>query len=168
MKSMRATQTQTLSPSFASDAEAQRLSDRVKAIQESIARRAYEFFEERDYRHGYDLEDWLRAESEILLPIGVKTYDFEDRFITRAQVPMLTAEDIRVSIEQRRIVISDKQPDIPDIADIGDATPSRRLLCTVVLPESIDWANAAMAFTDGILEVEVPKLSKSGFDSAVE
>jgi len=32
----------------------------------SIARRAYEFYCERGYRHGNALEDWLDAEREIL------------------------------------------------------------------------------------------------------
>jgi len=35
----------------------------------SIARRAYEFYCERGYRHGNALEDWLDAEREILSQI---------------------------------------------------------------------------------------------------
>ena len=31
-----------------------------------IAKRAYELYSERGYRHGYALEDWLEAEREIL------------------------------------------------------------------------------------------------------
>lgn len=31
-----------------------------------IAKRAYELYSERGYRHGYALEDWLDAEREIL------------------------------------------------------------------------------------------------------
>jgi hypothetical protein len=29
-----------------------------------IRERAYQFYEERGYEHGHDLEDWLRAEAE--------------------------------------------------------------------------------------------------------
>jgi Protein of unknown function (DUF2934) len=32
---------------------------------EQIRIRAYELFEERGGAHGYDVEDWLRAEAEI-------------------------------------------------------------------------------------------------------
>ena len=38
--------------------------------------RAYRFFEERGYEHGHDLEDWLRAEAEVLgkkLPAVLET-----------------------------------------------------------------------------------------------
>ncbi len=34
--------------------------------EEYIRLRAYHFFEERGYEHGHDVEDWLRAEAEIL------------------------------------------------------------------------------------------------------
>ncbi len=33
---------------------------------ELIARRAFELFVERGYKHGYHVEDWLRAERELM------------------------------------------------------------------------------------------------------
>lgn len=35
-------------------------------LQGTIATRAYALYEERGYRHGCDLQDWLDAEREIL------------------------------------------------------------------------------------------------------
>lgn len=35
------------------------------ADNEAIARRAYTYFMARGYTHGYDLEDWVRAETEL-------------------------------------------------------------------------------------------------------
>lgn len=35
-------------------------------LQGTIAARAYALYEERGYRQGYDLQDWLDAEREIL------------------------------------------------------------------------------------------------------
>ena len=32
---------------------------------EAIALRAYELFEARQYQHGHDLDDWLKAEDEL-------------------------------------------------------------------------------------------------------
>ncbi|HET7183685.1 MAG TPA: DUF2934 domain-containing protein [Terriglobales bacterium] len=34
-------------------------------IDEAIRRRAYELYEARGWRDGYEVEDWLRAEGEI-------------------------------------------------------------------------------------------------------
>ena|SRR6185295_3535182 len=155
MKSMPAPESQTFWPSlrFAYD---ENDSNRIKEIRDSIASRAYELYEARGYQHGHDLEDWLSAESETLLPIDLKTYDFEDTLIIRAEIPVLTADDIEVSVESHRIMISDKDPLHVDGSD--DSRPTRRLLHTLVLPDHVDWASAATAFKDGVLEIEVLKL----------
>ncbi len=36
-----------------------------------IARRAYALYEQRGYVHGYDVEDWLRAEKEVMMQVSV-------------------------------------------------------------------------------------------------
>ena len=38
----------------------------LELTEEIIRMRAYELFEQRGYQHGYDLEDWLRAEAEVM------------------------------------------------------------------------------------------------------
>lgn len=38
----------------------------LELTEEIIRARAYHFFEERGCQHGHDLEDWLRAEAEIM------------------------------------------------------------------------------------------------------
>lgn len=37
-----------------------------EAVQERIAKRAYELFEQRDRQHGYDQEDWFQAENDVV------------------------------------------------------------------------------------------------------
>ena len=37
------------------------------ALEEQIRRRAYELYEARNRQDGHGLEDWLRAENEVLL-----------------------------------------------------------------------------------------------------
>jgi hypothetical protein len=38
----------------------------AEALQEEIARRAYELYEARGYVDGFDVEDWLQAEQDIV------------------------------------------------------------------------------------------------------
>ena len=38
----------------------------LELTEDIIRVRAYRFFEKRGYEHGHDLEDWLRAEAEIV------------------------------------------------------------------------------------------------------
>jgi len=131
-------------------------SDRLAEIQQSIAARAYQLFEERGQLDGHDLEDWFRAESEILLPISVKTYEFEDSLIARVQVPLPTANDIEVQVGERRIVICDRGPLHADSDDVG---PFKRIFQSVALPEPVDWSSATVTFKEGILEVAARKVS---------
>ncbi len=35
-------------------------------LQEQIKHRAYEIYEERGRIHGFDIDDWLQAENEVL------------------------------------------------------------------------------------------------------
>ncbi len=38
----------------------------LELTEDIIRARAYQFYEERGYEDGHDLEDWLRAESQII------------------------------------------------------------------------------------------------------
>jgi len=38
----------------------------LELTEDIIRARAYQFYEERGYEDGHDLEDWLRAEGEII------------------------------------------------------------------------------------------------------
>jgi DUF2934 family protein len=38
----------------------------TEALQDEIARRAYELYEARGYVDGFDIEDWLQAEQDIV------------------------------------------------------------------------------------------------------
>jgi hypothetical protein len=46
------------------------VSARSLDIQGAIRSYAYTLYERRGHQHGHDLEDWLRAESEVLPQIG--------------------------------------------------------------------------------------------------
>jgi Protein of unknown function (DUF2934) len=50
-----------------------KITTRAVDIGEAIRFRAYQLFEQRGYGHGADLEDWLRAESEVLGQFGART-----------------------------------------------------------------------------------------------
>ena len=41
-------------------------SDEIAERLEVVRRRAFEFYEARGGEHGYDLDDWLRAENEVI------------------------------------------------------------------------------------------------------
>ena len=46
---------------------------RAVDIQEEIRTRAYHIYEQRGREHGYDFDDWLLAESEVLSRFGARS-----------------------------------------------------------------------------------------------
>ena len=57
---------------------------RSELTQEIIRNRAYQFFKERGYEHGHDVDDWLQAEAEIMGKKPVASAALYDRISTEA------------------------------------------------------------------------------------
>src|SRR5687768_8773338 len=128
--------------------------DRFKQLQEAIACRAYELFEGRGCEHGQDQADWLRAESEFLLPFSVEVKEQEDRLAVEAQMPGFIAEQITVSAEPRRLIISGRM----NLTDEEEAknTFSRGILAQntfhlLDLPVEADANKVRASCSDGVL-----------------
>jgi len=109
MKSQRASKPKSdpppvrLSPSNPADLQA-----KMQKVQLAIARRAHELFEARGREHGHDLEDWLRAQRELLCPVSVSMSESKDRISVRANVVGFDETELQVSIEPHGITILGK------------------------------------------------------------
>ena len=135
--------------------------DRLKQIQEAIACRAYELFESRGCEHGQDHADWLRAESELLQPLSVEVREHEDRLAVEAEMPGFSAQEIEVSAEPRRLIISGRASLADD--EKTENTFSRETLTKQIfrlldLPVEVDADKVEARFSDGVLNVTLPKL----------
>ena len=51
--------------------EAEKMLERLTEITGDITKRAYDFFRDRGGEFGKEVEDWFRAENEILRPVPV-------------------------------------------------------------------------------------------------
>ncbi|MGA8866445.1 MAG: DUF2934 domain-containing protein [Candidatus Sulfotelmatobacter sp.] len=85
------------------------LQRKVQELQLAIARRAHELFEARGCEHGHDLEDWLRAESELLCPVSIAMSESQDRVSVRANVTGFDRSEVEACVEPHRITILGKR-----------------------------------------------------------
>lgn len=140
----------------------ERLFDRAKEVYDSIARRAYEFFEGRGRQGGFAFDDWLRAERETLLP--TITIENDDHLEVRAEVPGFTEKEIQVNLEPRRLIISGKT-DQTDERNSGEATytslRSNEFFTTLDLFEEVDPAKATATLKNGFLDIKLPKAAQA-------
>jgi HSP20 family molecular chaperone IbpA len=125
-----------------------------------IARRAFEIFENRGHVHGNDREDWFLAESELLTPVKFHLSESGEQLIARAEVPGFNRQDIKVSVEPRRLSISGKgepREDHQSGKHIHSLRPEQLMFCVIDLPAEVDLSKAKATFDEGTLEVVMPK-----------
>ena len=134
-------------------------SQRMQQVYDSLARRACELFESRGCQHGHDLEDWFRAESELLNPTPVEISDADDQVIVRAVVPGLSDKDIEVRVAPHRLIITGRREQIRDQEKrkTHSETSSYEVVRMLDLSQEIDPDEVTATVQNGTLEVLLPK-----------
>jgi Protein of unknown function (DUF2934) len=118
-------------------------------ILETIAKRAYQLFEERGCSHGSDREDWIAAEKELLQnDFNGNTSQF-DLFIESPRDPDVTTI---LSMTPHSMIVFRSHARHnggieakPDVASVH------------LFPEEIDISQAAVNRANGLLHIHVPK-----------
>src|SRR5579863_4508224 len=106
-----------------------------------IARRAFEMFESHGHVHGRDREDWFLAESELLTPVRFHISESGELFTARAEVPGFDRQEIKVSLEPRRLSVSGKSEPREDhqSGKHGHSSRHAQLMLSVInLPTEVD------------------------------
>jgi HSP20 family protein len=134
----------------------------TREINELIARRAYELFESRGFEHGKDWEDWLCAQSEILVYVPVDIEETDTGFAIRADVPGFGEQDLQVRIAPRALCITGKRQEALDQKE-GETASSERhanqIFCVLDLPHEIDPDRVDATLNDGALVVTLFKVA---------
>ena len=141
-------------------AQPEALFDRMAQIHETIARRAFQIFEEEGRLFGRDLDHWFRAEAELFPPIPLKIAEFEDTITLEAELPGFGADELKVSVEPRRVIIcGEKRPtkQRSEGSKVHEEQYSERILRIVELPVAVDFSKSVATLRDGRLEVKMPK-----------
>jgi DUF2934 family protein len=118
-------------------------------ILSTIAKRAYQLFERRGSVHGFDLEDWISAEKELLQDdFNGDTSQF-DCFIESPRDPEVTTI---LSMTTHSMIAFRSHARHAGEIDLG---PS--VISVHVFPEEIDATQVDVNRVDGLLHVHVPK-----------
>jgi HSP20 family protein len=129
-------------------------------IYNSITRRAFELFEGDGRWFGRDLDNWLRAEGEILHRVPLEMRESDGDFTVQAEVPGFTAKDIEISVEPRCLKIAGKR-ETKEEEKKGKMIRSEwcadQILRAVDLPADVDTAKVSASLKDGILTIDLPK-----------
>jgi HSP20 family protein len=139
--------------------ETEKVFDRMQQGHDSIAKRAFEIFDNNGRWFGNELSDWLQAESEIFHPLHLEIAETEETLIVRAEVPGFTAKELDIQIEGNRLIIAGKH-EFKEESKKGKTIYSERcakeILRSVYLPSDVDGSKVNATLKDGVLNIEFP------------
>jgi HSP20 family protein len=164
MTAQSATAMQTAKESAPVRQNSRNLLTEFDRIWDSVARRAFEFFESNGHLPGRDLEDWFRAEAEIVHPLPLELKESDRHFAVRAEVPGFTARDLEISLEPRCLKISGKRETRGEEREgktIRTELRADHIMRSIDLPADVDTSKASATLKDGVLTIDLPKAAPS-------
>lgn len=137
------------------------LVERMDRLYNTIARRAFELFEQDGWVHGRHLDHWFQAERELLHPVHVQVEQTEGEILVRAEVPGFTSDEIDVNVEPNRLTITGKRQSTQEKkkgTTVYSETCSDEIFRSVPLPAEVNTGRVTATLKNGILEAQLPKL----------
>jgi HSP20 family protein len=138
--------------------------DRIQKTYDTIARRAFEIFDTKGRWLGHELEDWFRAESELLHPVHLEIKETDDALVARAEVPGFATKELTIDLEPRRLTITGKheaKEETKKGKTVYSEMCANEILKIVDLPAQVDTSKVTSTLKDGILTIEMPKAEQA-------
>ena len=141
--------------------ESQTIFDDLKNLVKTIEQRAYDLFAGRGGQPGRELEDWFKAESELLHPVLCEVTEADDHLTVKAEVPGFSAKELKLSVEPDRLFIrGTKEATKKDEKEntVYTERRSEEMFRTLYLPAEIDPEKVTAELKDGVLNMMMPKV----------
>jgi HSP20 family protein len=144
--------------------EAETMFEKFAEITKDTAQKAFDFFRERGGEIGKELDDWFKAENEILRPVPIEMTESDANIFVSAAVPGFKPEEIEVSVKDDVLIISgttETNKTSDDASMIVSEWKSDRFYRQLPLPSRIMPENVEAKLSDGILKLTLPKAAKN-------
>jgi HSP20 family molecular chaperone IbpA len=132
----------------------------VSGLFEEVRRRAYELFERRGYADGWEREDWLRAERELLWSPLSEVVETDKEIQVRVAAPGMEATDLQVTATPDWLMVQgatstkrEKQAGTVRFSEFR----GRKLYRRLELPAPIDVETTKARLEKGILDIRAVK-----------
>ncbi len=132
--------------------------DEMDQLMELVRRRAFGLFEDRGCVPGSEMEDWLRAERELVWSPRSELINEEEQFRLRLAVPGLEERELQVTAMRDGIVVQSEstQEKSSKTAEFSEFS-NKKLFRRFELSEVINPDKVQATLDRGILEIIAPK-----------
>jgi len=141
--------------------EAERMFERMAEVTRRAAENAFSFFSERGGELGRELEDWFKAETELLRPAPIEITENSKEIKVKAIVAGFDPENIEVKVKDNSLTIngeSEEKKRNDDESTFYSEWRSNRFFRQMTLPSEVDAERTRADLSDGVLEIVLPKL----------
>ena len=138
----------------------EKFTDRLKDVYQSIKQRAHELFTARGEDHGRDLEDWFRAEAELLYPMPVEIKESDGKLIVKAEAPGFKPDELELAVEPYRLILSgntERTTERRTKEEFFSESRAAEIFRALDLPVEVDPAQVEARLRKGVLEVTLTK-----------
>lgn len=149
-----------------SEAATAGVKEAVYDLFEQVRRRAYELFEGRGYAAGWELEDWLRAERELVWSPLSEVVETDQEIRLRVAAPGIEAPDLQVTVTPEWVLVQgetsqkrEKQEGAVHLSELR----GRKLYRRLELPAPIDVEATTAKLEKGVLEIRAAKAGAAAY-----
>jgi HSP20 family protein len=128
-------------------------------IRDAIARRAFEISESRGFVPGHEMEDWRRAESEVVRPLNCGFLVSDNQIELTTDPACFDEGEIKVCVEPRRLVICGTERACqPGKMPERNASHTGKdvIFRSLKLPHEVLPSQASARFKGGVLQIDLP------------
>jgi HSP20 family protein len=134
-------------------------SDQARRMHEAVALRAYQIYESRGRVPGQELEDWRRAESEIVKPLSYGFLSLDNKLSLDTDASLFQEGEVEICIEPHRLAVCGKErtPKGEATPGVGDTAARAEVVFHIVdLPIDVDPSRVRAKFNGACLEIDLP------------
>lgn len=157
---MTKTETAANEIAFPMFVEAEKMFERFAELTKETAQKAYDFFVKRGGDFGKEIEDWFKAEAEILRPVTVEITETDKQINVNAMVPGFKPEEIEISVDGNVLILSgttEMENKREDENTFYSEWRSNRFFRHLALPAEVNAEKVKANLKDGVLHLKLPK-----------
>jgi HSP20 family protein len=136
------------------------IASEVEHMQQLIARRAHELFEQRGSFPGSPWADWFAAERELVRRPAIELREERGAYVLSASLAGVDPAAVRIEVAPQDVVIEAEPWTAADLHDAGRVLQSEfravRVFRSVHLPSTIDAKKTQAEYRDGVLTIMAP------------